>query len=166
MAKSIWSQWKGSFPYTELFLYSSLSQLLTCVVSGSAPIQGNSDYFMVIQVGGWGENSPLNLVIKMSFCKEKLLIPLIKITSHPALIVVEDSRAWKDVSPLCSSSSFFFFFLVFCLFRVTPEAYGGFQARGWIGAVAADLHHSHSHSHTPSKPRLQPTAQLMAMLDP
>ena len=68
---------------------------------------------MVIQVGGWGENSPLNLVIKMSFCKEKLLIPLIKITSHPALIVVEDSRAWKDVSPLCSSSSFFFFFWSF-----------------------------------------------------
>ena len=38
----------------------------------------------------------------------------------------------------------FFFFLVFCLFRAAPEAYGGFQARGLIGAVAFGLHHSHS----------------------
>ena len=31
-----------------------------------------------------------------------------------------------------------------CLFRATPGAYGGSQARGLIGAVAADLHHSHA----------------------
>ena len=35
---------------------------------------------------------------------------------------------------------FFFFFFVF--FRAEPVAYGGSQARGWIGAVASDLHHS------------------------
>ena len=33
----------------------------------------------------------------------------------------------------------FFFF-----FRATPAAYGVSQARGQIGAVAADLHHSHN----------------------
>ena len=32
----------------------------------------------------------------------------------------------------------------FGLFRAAPAAYGGSQARRLIGAVAADLHHSHS----------------------
>ena len=35
----------------------------------------------------------------------------------------------------------FFFF-----FRATLAAYGGSQARGQIGAIAAGLHHSHSNS--------------------
>ena len=38
------------------------------------------------------------------------------------------------------------FFFLSCLFRATPTAYGGFQARGLIGAVAAGLHHSHSNA--------------------
>ena len=54
--------------------------------------------------------------------------------------------------------SFFFFF---CLFRATPTAQGGSQARGRIRAVAAG-HVSHARS----QPRLQPTPQLAAMLDP
>ena len=41
------------------------------------------------------------------------------------------------------------------LFRATPSAYGGSQARGRIGATAAGLYHSHSN--TGSKPRLEPT---------
>ena len=51
---------------------------------------------------------------------------------------------------------FFFFFFVFCLFVVVivvvaiswaaPAAYGGSQARGLIGAVAAGLCHSHSNA--------------------
>ena len=36
----------------------------------------------------------------------------------------------------------FLFFFFFCLFRAAPAAYGGSQARGQIGAVAASLHHS------------------------
>ena len=36
---------------------------------------------------------------------------------------------------------FFFFFL-----RSAPTAYGGSQARGWIGAIPASLHHSHSNA--------------------
>ena len=40
----------------------------------------------------------------------------------------------------------FFFPFFFCLFRTAPEAYGGSQAKGRIGAVAAGLHHSHSNA--------------------
>ena len=32
--------------------------------------------------------------------------------------------------------------ILFCLFRAASMAYGSFQARGQIGAVAAGLHHS------------------------
>ena len=35
---------------------------------------------------------------------------------------------------------------LFGLFRTAPVAYGGSQARGQIGAVAASLHHSHSNT--------------------
>ena len=55
-------------------------------------------------------------------------------------------------------------FFVFCLFRAAPSAYGDSQARGGIGAVAVSLYHSHSN--VGSKPRLQPTPQLMATPDP
>ena len=51
----------------------------------------------------------------------------------------------------------FFFFL---LFRAAPTTYASSQARGWIGATAADLHHSHSNAG--SEPRLRPTPQLKA----
>ena len=43
-------------------------------------------------------------------------------------------------------------------------AYGGSEARGLIRATAASLHHSYSNAR--SEPRLQPTPQLMVMLDP
>ena len=57
----------------------------------------------------------------------------------------------------------YLFIYLFC-FRAAPAAYGGFQARGTIGAVAASLRHSHIKSG--SEPCLQPTPQLMAMPDP
>ena len=56
------------------------------------------------------------------------------------------------------------FLLLFFVFRATPEACGGSQARGQIGTVAAGLHHSHSS--VGSKPRLRPTPQLIATPDP
>ena len=49
-------------------------------------------------------------------------------------------------------------------FRATSAAYGGSQARGPIGAVAAGLHYSYSNVR--SKPHLWPTPQLMATLYP
>ena len=58
-------------------------------------------------------------------------------------------------------ANFYFFYFLFCLFRDTPTAYGGSQARGRIRAAAASLHHSHSNAG--SEPHLQPTSQLMAM---
>jgi len=48
-------------------------------------------------------------------------------------------------------------YLFFCLFRAAPVAYRRSQSRGWIGAAAASLHHSHSN--TGSKPHLWPTPQ-------
>ena len=53
---------------------------------------------------------------------------------------------------------------IFFLCRATPEAYGGSQARGQMGATAAGLHHSHSH--TGSKPQLRPMPYLVAAPDP
>ena len=38
----------------------------------------------------------------------------------------------------------FYFIYLFLLFRAIPTAYGGSQARGLIGSIAASLHHSHS----------------------
>ena len=55
---------------------------------------------------------------------------------------------------------FFFFLLFFFLFRAAPLAYGGFQARGQTGAVAAGL--PHSHSNAGPQPRLRAAPQLMA----
>ena len=59
---------------------------------------------------------------------------------------------------------FILFFFLFCLFKATPMAYGGSQARGPVGAAAAGLHQSHSNAG--SELHLRPTPQLTAMLDP
>ena len=57
-----------------------------------------------------------------------------------------------------------FFFFLFAFLGALRMAYGGSQARGLIGAVAADLHQSQSN--VGSKPHLRPTPQLMVMPDP
>ena len=60
-----------------------------------------------------------------------------------------------------------FIYLFICHFvfsRAAPTAYGGSQARGRIGAVAAGLRQSHSNAR--SEPHLQPTSQLTATPDP
>ena len=49
------------------------------------------------------------------------------------------------------------------LFRAVPEAYGGSQVRGRIGATAADLRHSHNAG---SKLSLQPVPQIREAPDP
>ena len=45
-------------------------------------------------------------------------------------------------------------FFLFCIFRAAPMAFGASHARGQIGAIAADLHHSHSNAR--SEPHLCP----------
>ena len=58
--------------------------------------------------------------------------------------------------------SFFFSFLFFL--TAILVAYESFWARGWMGATAVDL--CHSHSNTRSEPHLQTMPQFAAMLDP
>ena len=58
----------------------------------------------------------------------------------------------------------FVFVLVFAFSRAAPVAYGGSQARGRIGAVAAGLRQSHSN--TRPELRLQPAPQLTATATP
>ena len=57
----------------------------------------------------------------------------------------------------------FIYLFIFC-FLGPHAAYGGSQARGQIGSVAASLHHSHSN--VGSKLHLQTTPQLTATPDP
>ena len=62
----------------------------------------------------------------------------------------------------------FFCFVLFCFVflpfsRAAPVVYGGSQARGRIGVVAASLHQSHSN--VGSEPYLRPTPQLTATPD-
>ena len=94
--------------------------------------------------------------------------------AHQTLPIGEESLAlcqlyfmgWK-----LGSIKFLFYFILFyftllllyCLFAIS-WAYGGSQARGLIGAVAAGLRQSHSN--VGSEPRLQPTPQLTATPDP
>ena len=67
-------------------------------------------------------------------------------------------------------SLFIYYLFVFLSFLVPyfssaiSAAYGGSQAKGSIGAIAASLHQSHSN--LGCKPHLQPTPQLTATLDP
>ena len=74
----------------------------------------------------------------------------------PFLLTADTDHGWEKslLSPLVS------FFLI----RATPEAYGSFQARGPIRAIAASLHHSHSDAR--SELSLGPTPQLMVVMDP
>ena len=58
----------------------------------------------------------------------------------------------------------FFFFCLFAISGAAPAAYGGSQARGRIGAIAAGL--CQSHSKVGSELCLQPTPQLTTTPDP
>ena len=59
---------------------------------------------------------------------------------------------------------FFNFLSFFAISWAAPTAYGGFQARGPIGAVATSQHQSHSNAG--SEPHLRPTPKLTATPDP
>ena len=94
------------------------------------------------------------IFISLSLClgwAQMLPLPRRVLTRYP----------WpKDLSLLWLLEQCFLFFL----FRAAPTPYGSYQARGWIGATAADLHHSHSNMG--SEPHLQPTPQVTATPDP
>ena len=64
----------------------------------------------------------------------------------------------KGISQPAFIYLYFYLFIIFCLFAISwaaPAAYGGSQARGPIGTVAAGLRQNHSN--VGSEPRLQPT---------
>ena len=60
-----------------------------------------------------------------------------KVNLSPSLLWKKWSERWRAEK----KCDFFFFF---GLFKATPTAYGGSQARVQIGSTAAGLHHSHS----------------------
>ena len=70
--------------------------------------------------------------------------------------LVEVQSLGQELSFLSLFLSFFLSLSLslFYLFRAVTAAYGGSQARGGIGAVAAGLHHSQSHSNVGSEPHL------------
>ena len=70
----------------------------------------------------------------------------------------------KDVASSLQWLQSLLWYDFFGLFRAAPMTYGGSQARGPIGAVAAGLRHSHSDAR--SKPCLRPTRQLRTVPDP
>ena len=63
--------------------------------------------------------------------------------SHPEGLELQWVNPTGPRNPFCPGSLFFVFFF---FLRAAPEAYGGSQARGRIGAVAVSLHHSHSNA--------------------
>ena len=84
--------------------------------------------------------------------------------THGARPGIEPISSWILVGFIIAEPQwelpFSSFFFSFCLFRATPLAYGGSQARGRIGAVAASL--CQRHSNAGSKSYLRPTPQLTA----
>ena len=68
-----------------------------------------------------------------------------------------------QVSEMASCFLYLFIYCLSAFSRAAPVAYGGSQARGPIGAIAAGLHQSNSNSG--SELRLQPTPQLTATPD-
>jgi len=93
-----------------------------------------------------------------------ILNPLSEARDQTCILVVT-SQVLNLLSYSCPLAFVFFFFFFFLVFsRAAFAAYGGSQARGLIGAIAASLYHSHSH--VGSELPLRPTPQLMATPDP
>ena len=78
----------------------------------------------------------------------------------------EGKKKKKKKKSRKASISFWFSkgIILFFFFRDKPAAYGSSQTRGWIRAIVASLHHSHSN--TGSELCLWPTPQFTATGDP
>ena len=98
----------------------------------------------------------------MLFPQSLQIFPGLALSHHLASVVIPQASSDLLFLYLNLKVLFFFSSCLFAFSRAAPMAYGGSQATGLVGAVAA----GHSHSHTRSEPRLQPTPQLTAMLDP
>ena len=117
----------------------------------------------------WNENNNGTYSQRFSLLKKKFTEHLLharhcskfrKIAQKTQMTeTLDDKQGSKSVNKFI-----LFSFFLFCLFRVTPAAYGSSQARVQIRATAAGL--CHSHSNVRSEPPLQPTLQLTGMPDP
>ena len=85
---------------------------------------------------------------------------ILRSRQHKITVLPMEIIFWSVRESSSNTNSYNLFFVVIFFFRATPTAYGSSQARGWIRAVAANLHHSHSN--TRSEPHLQSTPQLVA----
>ena len=83
---------------------------------------------------------------------------------HPISWNISSKYVFLSIFILCGHFIYFYFVFIYLLFRASSMAYGSSQARGWIGAAATGLHHSHSNAG--SELHLRPTPQLPATLDP
>ena len=126
--------------------------------------------FPITQCNLFKKWMPLMIYLKFYLKKSETSYPhiytvwLMYTHTHPTPCPVLFKLFKIDINSSHPPVKLFFFLFGQCLLRVTPETYGGSQARGRIGAAAASLHHSHSNAR--SEPSLRPTPQLMAMLDP
>ena len=121
--------------------------------------------------------TPLNLspqikIVSISFIHKICRYPFVSLPPalSPAPTQIPNSVEFKALAQLIFLFFIYFYFILFyfivflSFFGAAPAAYGGSQARGLIGAVAAGL--CQSHSNVGSEPSLQPTPQLTAMPDP
>ena len=68
-------------------------------------------------------------------------------------VVIHINSLGTIITPLLFIYLFIYLFY-FLLFRATPAAYGSSQAKGWIGATAPGLHHSHTLHHSSRQRRI------------
>ena len=116
-AHSIWSSWPGIRSKLELWLSCSCSQCW---------------FLKLSRAGDW---------TYVPAAAEILFIPLCHSENSFCQIIFEKPKKIIEIDMhICYFSFFFFFFFFF--FRAASMAYGGSQAKGWIGATVADLHHS------------------------
>ena len=86
------------------------------------------------------------------------------------IVNIRFKRIWMLILLFCGDTVGFViwvvFVFVFCLFRSVPAACGSSQARGWIGAIAASLHHSHSNARIQAVSLTYTTAHSNTILNP
>ena len=112
----------------------------------------------------------LEIQVGHSIWPKLLLLKMENSNLAPGPISPGSFLLWLFPESLCSALGTYFWsrgscvILFFLLFRAAFVAYASSQARGWIGTTAASLRHSYCIMG--SKPRLQPSPQLMATPDP
>ena len=110
----------------------------------------------------WAPLAALGVSLEPSLSVWETSKRLCRSFSFLARVAAENERVCRGYFRLFFSQHSFIYLFIFWLLRAAPAAYGRSQAKGWIRAPAASLHHSNMGS----KLRLRPTPQLMSTLDP